>query len=61
MTPFTERTAVLCTETEVNMVITAFHGFCVALADSVPGVSGGAILLALELLRRCMQQLPTTA
>lgn len=58
MTPFTERAAVLCTETEVNMVITAFHGFCMALAD---GVSGGTILLALELLRRCMQQRPTTA
>lgn len=43
------------------MAITAFHGFCMALADSVPGVSGGAILLALELLRRCMQQCPTTA
>ena len=23
------------------MILTAFHGFCMALADSVPGVSGG--------------------
>ena len=26
------------------MILTAFHGFCMALADSVPGVSGGTIL-----------------
>lgn len=25
------------------MLLTAFHGFCMALADSVPGVSGGTI------------------
>ena len=25
------------------MILTAFHGFCMALADSVPGVSGGTI------------------
>lgn len=25
------------------MILTAFHGFCMALADSVPGVSGGTL------------------
>ena len=25
------------------MILTAFHGFCMALADSAPGVSGGTI------------------
>ena len=25
------------------MILMAFHGFCMALADSVPGVSGGTI------------------
>ena len=25
------------------MILTVFHGFCMALADSVPGVSGGTI------------------
>ncbi len=29
------------------MFITAFHGFCMSLADSVPGVSGGTIALIL--------------
>ena len=29
------------------MIITAFHGFCMALADSVPGVSGGTIAFIL--------------
>ena len=27
----------------VSMILTAFHGFCMALADSAPGVSGGTI------------------
>lgn len=27
----------------MRKVITAFHGFCMALADSVPGVSGGTV------------------
>ena len=27
----------------VSMILTVFHGFCMALADSVPGVSGGTI------------------
>ena len=29
------------------MFLTAFHGFCMALADSVPGVSGGTIAFIL--------------
>ena len=29
------------------MIITAFHGFCMALADSVPGVSSGTIAFIL--------------
>ena len=29
------------------MIITAFHGLCMALADSVPGVSGGTIAFIL--------------
>ena len=29
------------------MITTAFHGFCMALADSVPGVSGGTIAFIL--------------
>ena len=29
------------------MILTAFHGFCMALADSVPGVSGGTIAFIL--------------
>ena len=29
------------------MGLTAFHGFCMALADSVPGVSGGTIAFIL--------------
>ena len=27
----------------MKKLITFFHGFCMALADSVPGVSGGTI------------------
>ena len=38
------------------MILTAFHGFCMALADSVPGVSGGTIafipFIAAELFQR---------
>lgn len=29
------------------MIVTVFHGFCMALADSVPGVSGGTIAFIL--------------
>ncbi len=29
------------------MILTAIHGFCMALADSVPGVSGGTIAFIL--------------
>lgn len=29
------------------MILTAFHGFCMAVADSVPGVSGGTIAFIL--------------
>lgn len=29
------------------MILTVFHGFCMALADSVPGVSGGTIAFVL--------------
>ena len=27
----------------MNKLITAIHGFCMSLADSVPGVSGGTV------------------
>ena len=33
------------------MILTAFHGFCMALADSVPGVSGGTIAFILGSMR----------
>ena len=29
------------------MILSAFHGFCMALADSVPGVSGGTVAFIL--------------
>ena len=31
----------------MNLLIEAFRGFCMALADSVPGVSGGTIAFIL--------------
>ncbi len=31
----------------MNFLLDAFHGFCMALADSVPGVSGGSIAFIL--------------
>ncbi len=34
------------------MFLTAFHGFCMALADSVPGVSGGTIAFILGFYER---------
>lgn len=40
------------------MIQTAFNGLCMAIADSVPGVSGGTIAFILGfmigLLKRCM-------
>lgn len=36
------------------MLLTAFHGFCMALADSVPGVSGGTIAFILGFYDRFM-------
>ena len=34
------------------MIVTVFHGFCMALADSVPGVSGGTIAFILGFYER---------
>ena len=39
------------------MILTAFHGFCMALADSVPGVSGGTIAFILGFYERFIHSL----
>lgn len=39
------------------MLLTAFHGFCMALADSVPGVSGGTIAFILGFYDRFINSL----
>ena len=39
------------------MILTAFHGFCMALADSVPGVSGGTIAFILGFYERFIDAL----
>lgn len=39
------------------MLLTAFHGFCMALADSVPGVSGGTIAFILGFYDRFLDSL----
>ncbi len=39
------------------MILTAFHGFCMALADSVPGVSGGTIAFILGFYERFLNAL----
>ena len=39
------------------MILTAFHGFCMALADSVPGVSGGTIAFILGFYDRFLESL----
>ena len=39
------------------MIVTAFHGFCMALADSVPGVSGGTIAFILGFYDRFLDAL----
>lgn len=39
------------------MIVTAFHGFCMALADSVPGVSGGTIAFILGFYERFLNAL----
>ena len=36
------------------MLLTAFHGFCMALADAVPGVSGGTIAFILGFYERLL-------
>ena len=41
------------------MILTAFHGFCMALADSVPGVSGGTIAFILGFYDRFLDSLHT--
>lgn len=41
------------------MLLTAFHGFCMALADSVPGVSGGTIAFILGFYERFLDALHT--
>ncbi len=40
-----------------SMILTAFHGFCMALADSVPGVSGGTIAFILGFYDRFLDSL----
>ena len=40
-----------------QMILTAFHGFCMALADSVPGVSGGTIAFVLGFYERFLDAL----
>lgn len=39
------------------MILTVFHGFCMALADSVPGVSGGTIAFILGFYDRFLDAL----
>ena len=39
------------------MILTVFHGFCMALADSVPGVSGGTIAFILGFYERFLDAL----
>lgn len=39
------------------MILTAFHGLCMALADSVPGVSGGTIAFILGFYDRFLDAL----
>ena len=39
------------------MILTAIHGFCMALADSVPGVSGGTIAFILGFYDRFLNAL----
>ena len=39
------------------MIMTVFHGFCMALADSVPGVSGGTIAFILGFYDRFLDAL----
>ena len=39
------------------MIVTAFHGFCMALADSVPGVSGGTIAFILGFYEKFLDSL----
>ncbi len=39
------------------MVLTPFHGFCMALADSVPGVSGGTVAFILGFYDRFINAL----
>lgn len=39
------------------MIFTAFHGFCMALADSIPGVSGGTIAFILGFYDRFLDAL----
>ena len=39
------------------MLLTAFHGFCMALADSVPSVSGGTIAFILGFYDRFINAL----
>ena len=39
------------------MILTAFYGFCMALADSVPGVSGGTIAFILGFYERFLDAL----
>lgn len=39
------------------MLVNLFHGFCMALADSVPGVSGGTIAFILGFYDRFLNAL----
>ena len=44
-------------ERRICMILTAIHGFCMALADSVPGVSGGTIAFILGFYDRFLNAL----
>lgn len=41
----------------LQMILTMFHGFCMALADSVPGVSGGTVAFILGFYDRFLSSL----
>ena len=42
---------------QIPMILSAFHGFCMALADSVPGVSGGTVAFILGFYDRFINAL----
>ena len=52
-----EKTLRRAPERRICMILTAIHGFCMALADSVPGVSGGTIAFILGFYDRFLNAL----